>query len=146
MIPNNNYYHFKFVIIIDILELHWIPQRFSMIIWFRFIQNSDTLLCPAIVGNPHSFYIQIILPRLFYSIDTCNKFFSAVADKWMMLRGVPHWHKKWTSLSNIDDHIRSVYGQNLRDFENIRKSVDPQELFLNERMKQLFHGVSAKVE
>ena len=93
MIPNN-YYHLKFVIIIDILELHWIPQRFSMIIWFRFIQNSDTLLCPAIVGNPHSFYIQIILPRLFYSIDTCNKFFSAVADKWMMLRGVPHWHKK----------------------------------------------------
>ena len=103
----------------------------------RFIQYSDTLLCPAIFKD-HSFYLQVLLPRFSYTIPDCQHFYKALAEKWFELGGIPHWHKDWDYLPGVDDKIKKAYGWRIQRFEEIRKDVDPKELFLNERMKKLF--------
>ena len=116
----------------------------------RFIEHSDTLLCPAMVGQAttYSVYIQVILLRMFHTIEECQDFYTAVANKWFKLGGVPHWHKEWTFLTNVETHLHEVYDGRLTKFENIRKAldVDPHDLFLNETMKNVFQHESPKSE
>ena len=60
-----NYIYFSIIIYIAVLYVPWFPL--SLFIDTQFIQHSDTLLCPAIVGQEtiHSFYIQVLPARLF---------------------------------------------------------------------------------
>ena len=117
----------------------------SLFIDTRFIQHSDTLLCPAVVGQEtiHSFYIQVLPGRLFYSIDTIRDYYSAIATEWFKLGGVPHWHKEWSFLPDVNAHLHKVYGWRLMKFEEVRKTlgVDPHDLFRNETMTKLFEYV-----
>ena len=127
-------YNFKYPFIFIASFSSYRPRVFADV---RFIQYSDTLLCPAIFKE-HSFYLQVILPRNRFSIPDCQHFYKAIAEKWYKLGGIPHWHKDWDYLPGIDDQIKKVYGWRIQKFEEIRKEVDPGELFLNERMKKLF--------
>ena len=132
----------KLCIIIYNFKHHFIilaifPPRPRVFVDARFIQYSDTLLCPAIFKD-HSFYVQVLNPRYSLSIPVLRAFHTALAEKWYKLDGIPHWHKDWDYLPGIDDHIKKVYEGRIQQFEDIRKQVDPNELFLNKRMKKLF--------
>ena len=134
------YHVIYFLKILAVLYKSWFPL--SLFIDTRFIQHSDTLLCPAVVGqqSTHSFYIMVVLLRLFYSIEQCQEFYTAVADEWFKLGGAPHWHKEWSFLTDVETHLHQVYGGRLTKFENIRQAldVDPHNLFINSTFKKVF--------
>ena len=117
----------------------------SLVLDTQFRQHSDTLLCPAIVGQKtiHSFYIQVLPARLFYKTETIKDYYSGIADKWFKLGGVPHWHKDWSYLPGVNAHLYEIYGWRLMKFEEVRKilGVDPNNLFCNETMTKLLEYV-----
>ena len=106
----------------------------------RFMGHSDTLLCPSgVLGQAtgKTFYIQI----LGFNVTTdYTPFFDDVAKVWFTLGGLPHWHKEWTFLTNAKHFLHLNYQGNLNKFEEIRKAldVDPDDLFRNETMTNLF--------
>ena len=88
-------------------------------------------MCPAVIGqqSTHSFYIMVVLLRLFYTIEESQEFYTAVADEWFKLGGAPHWHKEWSFLTDVETHLHEVYGGRLTKFENIRQALDVDHKF-----------------
>ena len=134
------YHVIYFLTIIAVLYKSWFPL--SLFIDTRFIQHSDTLLSPAVVGqkSTHSFYIMVVLLRLFYTIKESQEFYTAVADEWFKLGGAPHWHKEWSFQTDVEARLHEVYGGRLTKFKNIRQALDadPHNLFINSTLKKVF--------
>ena len=108
------------------------------------MRKSDCFLCPATItqksDEEHIAYIEVLSTS---GTPGYEKYFEEVAEAWMKLDGVPHWHKQFTFLNNEDrdiyKYIRDQFGDHLEKFRNVRTSLnlDPDDIFLNETMKKI---------
>ena len=109
----------------------------------RIIAKSDCLLCPASkMGHDdtstHTAYLEILS---FTGTKNYRKLFNDVGKKWMELGGLPHWCKQWSFLGDeIISHIHSKYGDNLRKYREVLKTLCREgdgvnEMFINSTMK-----------
>ena len=109
----------------------------------RVIKKSDTLLCPASLGDEENVaYVEVL------SMDGTHgykEFFTEVALEWIKLGGVPHWQKQWDFLQNVKSpvdiftYLRGKYAKNMDTFMQVYRdlNVDPNGIFMNETMKKL---------
>ena len=116
----------------------------STTVEMRWISHSDTLLAPAIVGQPdgYTFYLEILS---FKDTAEAIDFFKKVATKWMSIRcgGVmplPHWGKMWGMIPGINEYLREGYGENMEKFKKVRDQlkVDETNMFTNGRLVDIF--------
>jgi hypothetical protein len=102
----------------------------------RFIASSRALLSPA-HGEGHTCYIEILSSK-----DTpyWHEYSSDLAKAWLQLpQAAPHWPKQWEYFPDIDRHLHKRYGENMRQFLDIREElgVDPHDMFVNELCQRI---------
>lgn len=108
------------------------PQ--NMVLHTRYIKNSSAYLSPA-SGTDHTCCIEILT----YTgdnrpVSSYEDYFKAVEQDWIKLGGKPHWGKAIYSVSDL----KTMYGQNMAKFLQVRQNIDPQGMFLNDFLKQVF--------
>ncbi|MCR9164916.1 MAG: FAD-binding protein [Nannocystaceae bacterium] len=115
----------------------------------RFIRNSQALLSPshAPAGSPtHYCYIEGLtfqprhLETLSPGVRQFHDFFAQMGPRWMELGGVPHWGKDFSAIPSVFEHIRGIYGERLRRWLAWRDGLDPDRVFWNAFMDQIFGG------
>ena len=113
----------------------------SMCMEMRVIKKSDTLLCPASLGDEeHVAYIEVLSTE---GTPGHEQFFTDVAVEWVKLGGVPHWQKQWDFLEehfDIFSYLRSKYSKNIHAFQQVYRelNIDPNGIFMNKTMEKLF--------
>lgn len=114
------------------------PQ--NMVLHTRYIQNSSAYLSPT-VGNDHTCCIEILTfngdgrPVAQY-----EDYFKQIEQDWIALGGKPHWGKAIYSI----DNLKSMYGANMAKFLQIRQSLDPNQVFMNDFLYQVFQMQPSK--
>lgn len=67
-----------------------------------------------------------------------DKFAGEVGLEWMKLTGArPHWGKQFTMIPGIIDDLHSKYASIFRRFIEVKRVMDPKNLFLNPYTKEL---------
>jgi hypothetical protein len=113
----------------------------SLCMEMRVMQKSESLLCPASIGDEtHITYIEVLSTT---GTRGYEQFFTEVAMEWIKLGGIPHWHKQWEFLQesfDIFSYLRNKYGKNMETFMKVHEAlkVDPDGIFMNDTMKKLF--------
>ena len=108
------------------------PQ--NMVMHTRYIKNSSAFLSPA-SGEDHTCCIEILtFTGNNRSVDSYQGYFEAVEQDWIALGGKPHWGKAIYQV----DKIKGMYGTNMDAFLNIRETLDPEGIFLNDFLRQVF--------
>ena len=106
------------------------PMNFLMHI--RFLDHSDGYLAPAF-GQERKFMYEVIT---FIGTDH-QQFFDEIEQQLLRLGGRPHWGKTYGE--HLDFH--KIWDGNLARFDEIRREMDPEGLFLNPFLRRIF-GVS----
>jgi hypothetical protein len=115
----------------------------------RFIKNSQSLLSPAYEpagSDTHYCYIEILsaYPKKVKSatdrdnmIADYNNLVNQIGPVWInQMNGRPHWAKYWQNIPDIS--VKSLYPQaNLNQFNQLRTTLDPTGMFMNEFLKGL---------
>jgi hypothetical protein len=104
------------------------PQNF--IVHCRFIKNSQGYMAPA-VDNLHTTMFEAVT---YIGTPGNDEFYRGIEDHWLSLGGRPHWGK--TYRPSLD--FRALYGENWDAFNDIRKQMDPDGLFLNDFTRHVF--------
>lgn len=104
------------------------PQ--NMTVHARFIRGSDALLSPS-GGYGLTCCIEILT---YARTPHYQEHFHTVYRDWMGMGGRPHWGK----LLFDPVMIRGAYGERMETFDRFRRQVDPQNMFLNGFLKELF--------
>jgi FAD-linked oxidoreductase len=94
----------------------------------RFVQGDDIWLSPA-YQRP-SAYIAVHM----YKGMAYQEYFRQIEEIFKRFQGRPHWGKMHTQTA---DSLEALY-PHWHDFKHIRASLDPQGLFLNDYLCQLF--------
>jgi FAD/FMN-containing dehydrogenase len=63
-----------------------------------------------------------------------EQYYAEVEKHWLSLGGRPHWGKSYDP--RVD--FKSIYGANWEKFNQIRRHMDPQGIFLNDFMRHVF--------
>ncbi len=114
------------------------PQ--NMVLHTRYIKNSSACLSPA-SGEDHTCCIEILT----YTgnnrpVSDYQTYFQQVEQDWIELGGKPHWGKAIYSV----DKLKSMYGQNMDAFLQVRQQLDPEQVFMNDFLRQVFQLPSAR--
>ena len=109
------------------------PQ--NMVLHTRYIQNSSALLSPA-TGKDHTCCIEILtFTGDKRPVSDYEDYFKEIEQGWIGFPGSkPHWGKAIYSVPLL----KSMYGQNMVKFLQIRQGLDPTEMFINDFLKQVF--------
>ncbi len=62
-----------------------------------------------------------------------------LGPKWMGLGGRPHWAKTFQGIPGVFEHIRGAYGDNLDRWLAWRDGLDPERMFWNRFMAEIFN-------
>jgi hypothetical protein len=103
----------------------------------RFIQNSSCLLSPAF-GAGHTCYIEILSGP---HAQGWQRFSGEVAHAWLQLpHARPHWAKEFRHIPGVIDHLRREMAAQIARFNAIkdRLRVDPDHMFVNEALEEIF--------
>jgi hypothetical protein len=103
----------------------------------RFMHNSTCWLSPAF-GEGHTCYIEILSGP---QTRGWERFSGEVAQQWLQLpHARPHWAKQFQHIPGVMEHLRREQGANIARFNEIKAvlQVDPDHLFVNEVLKELF--------
>ncbi|KAF5225333.1 hypothetical protein ECC02_001511 [Trypanosoma cruzi] len=100
---------------------------------FRFTDADKTALSPA--HGRKTCWIGIVMyrPYLLYARDTL-RYYQAFSDAMTAMGGRPHWAKYYTW---GPAQLKEAYGQNWEEFLQLRKKLDPGDLFVNDWWKSL---------
>jgi len=108
------------------------PQ--NMVLHTRYIKNSDALLSPA-EGEDHTCCIEILtFTGDKRPVESYENYFEQIEQGWIALGGKPHWGKAIYSV----DKLKAMYGANMDKFLQIRQGLDPNQIFINDFMQQVF--------
>ena len=69
-----------------------------------------------------------------------EEFKNRLMERWLEIPGSrPHWAKQYQNLPGIAEKLRSVYGENLETFLQVRNEagVDPDNIFVNSSLEEL---------
>lgn len=110
------------------------PQNF--LLHCRFLKNSDGYMAPA-VDFDRTVMFEVIT---YIGTKHHNEYYNEIEAHWKTLGARPHWGKTFTE----DQDYEKLYGNNWVKFNNIRKEMDPNGLFLNDFMKVIFKENSDK--
>jgi len=94
----------------------------------RYVQQDDIWLSPSY--QRESAYIAVHM----YKGMKFKEYFDAMEEVFQHYDGRPHWGKMHTMRT---EHIRAAYPR-LDDFLQVRNELDPNGLFLNDYVRQLF--------
>lgn len=99
----------------------------------RFYSTSSSYLGPA-NGNKSTCMFETIT----WVGHPFEEFFAVLEKKWLSFGGRPAWGKNFDE--NIDFY--NLYGENLLKFNEVRKQLDPGNIFVNRFMKKVLedHG------
>eukprot|EP00118_Oscarella_pearsei_P000465 m.4998 g.4998 ORF g.4998 m.4998 type:complete len:762 (+) comp11845_c0_seq1:153-2438(+) len=141
--------------VVDLVKSYHANAQFPMSMTFemRFMSDSQSYLCPAIVGKTAKgtdikvAYIEILALGSLESRPQWEQFARDVAKKWMNAPGavkpLPHWGK--ASEMDVDDPSFVKYlwknnGANMQKFlDQLSKSgADPKRTFFNSYLKKIF--------
>ncbi|KAF1744787.1 LOW QUALITY PROTEIN: hypothetical protein MXB_4265, partial [Myxobolus squamalis] len=101
--------------------------------------EDDLLLSPNNCGP--TVHINIVSFRP-YGYDCPKKIFWALfAEIMEKYKGRPHWGKLHKCSTK---HLKELYGENINKFIELKKSVDPENLFYNKYYKRHFEGIISK--
>ncbi|KEG14812.1 putative L-gulonolactone oxidase [Trypanosoma grayi] len=100
---------------------------------FRFTDADKTAVSPA--NGRKTCWIGIVMyrPYLRHARDTM-RYYQAFSDAMTAMGGRPHWAKYYTWGPS---QLKAAYGQNWEDFLQLRKTLDPREMFVNGWWKSL---------
>ena len=108
------------------------PQ--NMVLHTRYIKNSDAYLSPA-SGEDHTCCIEILtFTGNDRPVSSYEWYFEEIEQGWIALGGKPHWGKAIYSV----DKLKSMYGDQMTKFLQIRQGIDPSQMFINDFLKQVF--------
>lgn len=114
------------------------PQ--NMVLHTRYIKNSSAYLSPA-SSEDHTCCIEILtFTGDNRPINSYDYYFKAVEQDWIELGGKPHWGKAIYSV----DKLKAMYGANMDAFLEIRQQLDPDQIFMNDFLRQVFQLPPAK--
>ena len=104
----------------------------------RFINHTDALLSPA-NGEGKKCFIEVLS-----GLNTHGwpEFSKDLGGRWLQLpNAAPHWPKEWRHFTNIEEHLKTRHGKNVKRFEEIRQelNVDPDDMFINDMCKTLLN-------
>ena len=107
----------------------------------RFVSNSNCLLSPM-NGSEHFCILELIS---YITTPTFNDFYARVGQEWMKLgwngaTARPHWPKQFDAIPDVNQAIRQAYGDKLQKFLEIRDALDPDRLFVNPFLEEVFYG------
>jgi len=121
---------------------HIAPQLLPL--EMRIIMGSNVCLSPA-HGFPFALYIEVLTPtQTDYPI--WNRYCQDLTDAWASIAGTecmrPHWGKLWQDLKidgkDMTSHLRDVYKEEIAEFNKIREEADPQNVFVNKHLGEIF--------
>jgi hypothetical protein len=108
------------------------PQ--NMVLHTRYIRNSNALLSPA-SGEDHTCCIEILtFTGDNRPVSDYEDYFKQIEQDWIELGGKPHWGKAIYSV----DKLKGMYGANMDAFLNLRQQFDPDQIFINDFLRQVF--------
>ncbi len=118
--------------IADLQKQGQYPQ--NMVLHTRYIQNSDAYLSPA-SGEDHTCCIEILtFTGDNRPVNSYQSYFQQIEQDWIELGGKPHWGKAIYSV----DKLKAMYGANMDAFLKIRQQLDPNQMFINDFLQQVF--------
>ena len=103
------------------------PQKFATHI--RFIKSSNAYMSPA-NGNKFS----VFLEALTYFGADYKDYYNELEKYWLQFAAKPHWGKTF----NENQDFENLFGTDWSKFNEIRKNLDPDGLFLNRFMENVF--------
>jgi FAD/FMN-containing dehydrogenase len=103
------------------------PQKFATHI--RFVRSSDAYLAPP-NGNRFTAYVE----ALSHKDANCADYFAELQAFWATMGARPHWGKTFDTTLDFEQ----LYGDDWRRFNQIRRELDPNGLFLNDFMRHVF--------
>jgi predicted NAD/FAD-binding protein len=102
----------------------------------RFLGTSRALLSPC-HGRKHTCFMEIMSYK---GTPGWDEFVAELGSAWLELPGAaPHWPKEFEQIPGVFAKIRARYGDNLRRFAEIRRSlaIDPDDLFVNDLTRRI---------
>lgn len=103
------------------------PQKFTTHV--RFIKTSKSLLSPA-RGNKFSVYLEALT---YFGADY-KDYYNELENYWKQFGARPHWGKTFDETQDFEQ----LFGDGLMKFNEIRKRLDPDGVFLNDFMRHVF--------
>ncbi|MFN8381647.1 MAG: D-arabinono-1,4-lactone oxidase [Anaerolineales bacterium] len=108
------------------------PQ--NMVMHTRYIKSSSAYLSPA-NGEDHTCCIEILtFTGNNRPVSDYENYFKEIEQDWIALGGKPHWGKAIYSVNAL----KAMYGANMDAFLQIRQTMDPNQMFINDFLKQVF--------
>lgn len=104
------------------------PQNFLM--HCRFLKTSTGYMAPA-VDFKHTVMFEVIT---YIGTKYHQEFYDEIEAHWKSLGARPHWGKTF----NENQDFEEFYGEHWTKFNEIRKQLDPDGLFLNDFMRSVF--------
>jgi D-arabinono-1,4-lactone oxidase/FAD binding domain len=101
----------------------------NFIMHCRFLGSSSGYMAPG-VGHKHTCMFEAVT----YIGTPSEQYYAEVEKHWLSLGGRPHWGKSYSPQVNF----KSIYGANWEKFNQIRRRMDPEGMFLNDFMRHVF--------
>ncbi|KAF9574078.1 hypothetical protein EC968_007470 [Mortierella alpina] len=132
--------------IYELVEKNWafttsMPERMGTALELRFIKSSNKIMSPAYDEDPEAVYCMMNVMAASgtpgfeeYSVEIVQNWISKYNAK-------PHWPKMWEKVPGVYDYLRREYGDRLVRFNKVRKTQDPNDVFVNDTWKPLLQGL-----
>ncbi|KAG0000591.1 hypothetical protein BGZ65_004229 [Modicella reniformis] len=130
----------------ELVEKNWafttsMPERMGTALEMRIIKASNKMMSPLYDEDPEALYCLVNVMAASgtpgfedYSIDIVQNWIDKYQAK-------PHWPKMWEKVPGVATYLRREYGDRLVRFNRVRKTQDPQDMFVNDTWKPLLEDL-----
>ncbi|KAF9348780.1 hypothetical protein BGX26_012849 [Mortierella sp. AD094] len=130
----------------ELIEKNWafttsMPERMGTALEMRFIKSSNKILSPAYDQDPEAIYCMINVMAA-SGTPGFEEYAEGIVANWIeKYNAKPHWPKLWESVPGVIPYLRREYGDRLVRFNRVRKTQDPNDMFLNNTWKPLMQDL-----
>ncbi|KAG0020301.1 hypothetical protein BGZ80_004426 [Entomortierella chlamydospora] len=130
----------------ELIEKNWafttsMPERMGTAVEMRFIKSSSKILSPAYDQDPEAIFCMIDVMAT-SETPGFEEYAGGIVANWIeKYNAKPHWPKLWESVPGVVPYLRREYGDRLVRFNKIRKTQDPNDMFLNNTWRPLMQDL-----
>lgn len=106
------------------------PQ--NMVLHARFVGVASSALLSPTTGFQGTCYLEVLT---YGKTPGYPAYFAELEREWIAVGGRPHWAKLFYEPKRVGE----MYGENMERFLAVREKLDPEQVFMNDALREIFH-------
>ncbi|KAI8598071.1 hypothetical protein EDD21DRAFT_356691 [Dissophora ornata] len=130
----------------DLIDENWafttsMPERMGTLVEMRFVKSSSKIMSPAYDKDPEAIFCLINVMAV-STTPGFEDFSLGIVSNWLeKYNAKPHWAKLWEKVPNVMQYLREQYGERVSEFNRIRRTQDPHDMFVNDTWAPLLRDL-----